>query len=231
MAATSSGKPTALGCGLVIGGSVLGGWLLLMAIFLATSKPAPVHPAPRVEGPAVVMTDTTWSSGARAARTTGGDATLLWPAHSTELSSGFGHRLNPLTGEGQEHRGVDIPLPCGSEVVAVDEGTVTFAEWTEASGYTISVAHDGGWKTRYAHLAKLQVRAGQHVLAGELLGESGDTGSLSTGPHLHLEIWSGETPIDPMAFRYRRLASPSTLTAVNCGPKRDGKVSALGSID
>jgi murein DD-endopeptidase MepM/ murein hydrolase activator NlpD len=156
-------------------------------------------------------------------------ASLLWPVRGTHLSSTFGFRINPITGEGQVHRGVDVPVPCGSEVVAVEEGTVTFAEWTAGGGNTVGIAHDGGWVTRYAHLARLAVRPGQHVSAGQLLGDSGDTGAFSTGPHLHFEIWSGHTAVDPMAFNYRQqsgVAHPAT--AVACGKQA---ATAMGSAD
>jgi murein DD-endopeptidase MepM/ murein hydrolase activator NlpD len=159
-------------------------------------------------------------------------ATLLWPTRSTRLSSGFGYRVNPVTGENQLHRGVDIPVPCGTEVVAVEEGVVTFADWTDTSGNTISITHEGGWITRYAHLSKLRVHAGQRVDAGATLGFSGDTGTLSSGPHLHLEIWTGHTAVDPMAFRFRVLTgTPAPSPVVACGASRQAAQAAVGSME
>jgi murein DD-endopeptidase MepM/ murein hydrolase activator NlpD len=159
-------------------------------------------------------------------------ATLLWPTRTTRLSSTFGWRVNPVTGENQIHRGVDIPAPCGTEVRAVEDGVVTFADWTDSSGNTLSVTHEGGWITRYAHLSKLTVLAGQRVAAGELIGFTGDTGKLCTGPHLHFEIWTGHTAVDPMAFRFREQTGPAvTVAAAACGTSRRAATNAVGSMD
>jgi murein DD-endopeptidase MepM/ murein hydrolase activator NlpD len=234
MPATSSGKPTALRIGVIVGASALGGWVLVMFAMWLGTRPLPAHVTKRPVGPLAVMNDTTWTSGKKPERSrpaTDGAITLQWPVHGTELSSAFGPRVNPVTGEGQEHHGVDIPLPCGSEVVAAEDGTVISSEWSDTSGYTISIAHEGGWVTRYAHLAERRVRTGQRVAAAEILGASGDTGSLSTGPHLHFEVLHERTPVDPMAFNYRQLAGPSNLTAVDCGPMRAPGATAVGSID
>ncbi|MBX7098413.1 MAG: M23 family metallopeptidase [Myxococcaceae bacterium] len=161
---------------------------------------------------------------------------LLWPAGITALSSGFGYRDNPLSGGAMQlHRGVDVRAPCGSEVVAAAGGVVSFAEWTDSSGNTVKVTHANGLTTRYAHLSALNVSPGDRVRAGDRLGLSGDTGRMSTGPHLHFEIWKDGQPVNPMAFRYHYLA-PGTLgrsTAVVCagGGGYGAGPMAMGSMD
>jgi murein DD-endopeptidase MepM/ murein hydrolase activator NlpD len=218
-----------------------GVWVLLMMAMLGTEKAVELpkqlarHQSSRTlvtiseNGTAPVT-----ASARELNRAEAGDepATLLWPTRTTRLSSTFGYRINPLTGENQLHRGVDVPAPCGTEVVAVEEGVVTFADWTDTAGNTISITHEGGWITRYAHLSKLRVHAGDRVEAGALIGFSGDTGTLSTGPHLHFEIWTGHTAVDPMAFRFRVMtgtAAPSP--AVACGASKQPAAAAVGSME
>jgi murein DD-endopeptidase MepM/ murein hydrolase activator NlpD len=131
--------------------------------------------------------------------------TLLWPTRETRLSSGFGYRMNPITEHEQLHNGVDVPAPCGSEVVAVEDGEVVFSAWTGSAGNVIKISHDGGWATHYLHLAQRTVAVGAHVVAGSRIGLSGDTGSMTTGPHLHFEVWKDDVVWDPLSFNYRHL--------------------------
>jgi murein DD-endopeptidase MepM/ murein hydrolase activator NlpD len=242
MSGSSTKRGSALATALFVTFFAAGAWVLVMALVLGTERKVelPAQLAKHhLAGPLVTIsenTDPRYVPASREDAMARVDATepasLLWPTRTTRLSSTFGYRINPITGEGQLHRGVDVPAPCGSEVVAVEEGTVTFAEWTESSGNTISIAHEGGWVTRYAHLSRLAVHAGQHVAAGAHLGLTGDTGALSTGPHLHFEIWSGKSAVDPMAFRYRELRSaPAPSTAVACGKARPATAVAMGSME
>jgi murein DD-endopeptidase MepM/ murein hydrolase activator NlpD len=145
--------------------------------------------------------------------------TLLWPIREARLSSGFGYRVNPITGDDQLHRGVDVPAPCGTEVLAVEEGTVVFSDWLDASGNTVKIEHDGGWYTTYMHLSRIAVRSGQHVKAGQRIALSGDTGRMTTGAHLHFEVSKGKSAKNPMAFRYRLPAGKPTPVAkfASCG--------------
>ncbi len=161
--------------------------------------------------------------------TTDVEATLLWPTRQTKLSSDFGYRMNPVTGQAHQlHAGVDVPVPTGTEVVAVEEGVVTFAGWTESAGFMISIAHDGGWTTRYAHLSHTRARVGEHVVPGETIAYSGDTGTMTTGAHLHFEIWNGKSPMNPMAFRYRHLAGSASIVAALSKP---GAKLAMGNLE
>jgi murein DD-endopeptidase MepM/ murein hydrolase activator NlpD len=121
-----------------------------------------------------------------------------WPVEG-ELSSRFGRRLHPITGEWSFHSGIDIRVPPGSPVMATADGVVSYSGWTYDSGYTIVLEHGHGFSTVYAHNRKNYVRVGQRVRRGELIAISGDTGSL-TGPHLHYEVWKDRRPQDPEQY-------------------------------
>ena len=112
------------------------------------------------------------------------------------VTSGFGPRVHPVTGEHRQHAGLDIGAPHGAPVVAARAGVVTFAGDASGYGRTVIVDHGGGLTTLYAHLEAFHVRPGQSVAAGERLGAVGSTG-LATGPHLHVEVRRGGIPADP----------------------------------
>ena len=103
---------------------------------------------------------------------------------------------NPLSGAWRLHRGVDVVAELGQPVKAAYSGTVVFAGWNGAHGKTVHVVHDGRWSTRYSHLSTWDVRAGDTVKKGELIGFAGSTGQ-STGPHLHFELLREGEPVDP----------------------------------
>lgn len=121
--------------------------------------------------------------------TTRGLSGFIWPV-SGEITSGFGWRW------GQAHRGIDIATNHGTPVGASRAGTVIFTGWNGGYGTTVIVDHGGGVTSLYAHLSKILVSYGQNVGQGQAIGLVGSTG-LSTGPHLHFEISSGGTRIDP----------------------------------
>jgi murein DD-endopeptidase MepM/ murein hydrolase activator NlpD len=125
-----------------------------------------------------------------------------WPAAGT-LSSPYGHRNHPVHEERKFHTGVDISVPSGSEVKATANGIVSFAGWTENSGIVVVAEHGHGFSTAYAHNRKALVRVGQRIARGEVIALSGSTG-LSTGPHVHYEIWRNGRPADPVGFLARR---------------------------
>lgn len=108
------------------------------------------------------------------------------------VSSYYGYRKNPITGENQFHRGVDIAVAEGTEVYAAQDGTVTTAEYNESYGNYIVITDSKGYVTKYAHLESLNVSAGQTVKHGAIIGKTGNTGA-STGSHLHIEcMYNGE---------------------------------------
>lgn len=97
----------------------------------------------------------------------------------------------------QKHYAVDIVAPRGTPVKAVSDGTVIFAEWTAETGYVILLRHPGDLISVYKHNASLTKEQGELVKAGEVIATVGNTGELTTGPHLHFELWSDGYPINP----------------------------------
>lgn len=126
-------------------------------------------------------------AGARpGANITAQQASLAMPVQG-QISSAFGLRTHPITGQERPHDGVDLAAPQGQPVVSALAGTVSFAGWQEDYGNMVVVDHPDGRQTRYAHLESIAVEAGQTVGRGQTLGQVGSTG-LSTGPHLHFEL-------------------------------------------
>jgi murein DD-endopeptidase MepM/ murein hydrolase activator NlpD len=122
-----------------------------------------------------------------------GDVTAAAP-----VSSSFGWRRDPLSGETRFHQGVDIAVAYGQDVRAAAAGVVAFAGVQSGYGNTVVVDHDGGRQTRYAHLSQELVRAGDVVSEGQVLGKTGNSGR-TTGPHLHFEMLKDGRPVDPAA--------------------------------
>jgi murein DD-endopeptidase MepM/ murein hydrolase activator NlpD len=125
-----------------------------------------------------------------------------WPV-SGSLSSPYGNRRHPVHEVTRFHTGVDISVPPGSEVKATAEGIVSFAGWTQNSGIVVVVEHGHGFSTAYAHSRKALVRVGQRVARGEPIALSGSTG-VSTGPHVHYEIWKNGRHTNPAGYLARR---------------------------
>jgi len=124
----------------------------------------------------------------------------IWPVLGyARLSSQFGKRKHPLRNSMVMHSGIDLAAPRGTPVLAVSAGTVTFAGWRNGYGRTIEVLHDDGWMTRYAHAQKISVKQGDQVLQGQLIAQVGSSGDV-TGPHLHLEVWKDDQPINPLSL-------------------------------
>lgn len=123
-----------------------------------------------------------------------------WPLpEQGSISSGFGMRRHPTSGEHREHGGLDIAVPTGTPVLAASGGVVTHAGPAGSYGQMVELDHGDGIVTRYAHQSDITVTVGQKVRAGETVGAVGSTGA-STGPHLHLEVRQDGEPLDPMDF-------------------------------
>lgn len=104
------------------------------------------------------------------------------------VTSEFGYRKDPFTGQTKGHGGIDLGLPKGTPIRSVIDGTVYLTRYSPTGyGYHIMIDHGGGFITLYAHCSKILVREGQKVKAGDIIGEVGSTGR-STGNHLHFEI-------------------------------------------
>ena len=118
--------------------------------------------------------------------------TLQWPLPvAGTITSQFGHRVDPITGEGSSHTGTDIACAEGTPILAATDGVVTVANgldsWGGSYGYYIKINHGGGMETLYAHCSSICVTTGQQVQAGEVIGYVGHTGR-ATGNHLHFEV-------------------------------------------
>lgn len=122
-----------------------------------------------------------------------------WPSEGGWLSSKFGSRADPFTGERATHHGVDIANRFGAPVLATSRGVVTFAGKMKDFGYLVDVDHGYGYKTRYGHLSSLAVKVGDEVTDNELVGRVGSSGR-STGPHLHYEVHRNGRVINPATF-------------------------------
>jgi murein DD-endopeptidase MepM/ murein hydrolase activator NlpD len=123
------------------------------------------------------------------------DSALLLPVDG-RVSSRFGPRADPFTGEHRHHAGVDFAAPEGSEIRAARSGRVVFAGARGGYGNAVELDHGDGVTTLYAHASDLLVREGDRVAAGEPIGRVGSTGR-ATGPHLHFEVRNDRQPQDP----------------------------------
>ncbi|TVV70219.1 M23 family metallopeptidase, partial [Sphingomonas solaris] len=117
------------------------------------------------------------------------------------LTSGFGMRRHPLLGFSRFHRGVDFGAAYGSPIVAATGGTVSYSGWHGGHGNYVMIQHGGGIATAYGHMSRIVARAGTRVAQGQLIGYVGSTG-LSTGPHLHYEVYRNGVAINPTSIRF-----------------------------
>lgn len=121
-------------------------------------------------------------------------------SHLGKINNEFGFRRNPFGGRSYEfHSGMDIDGEKGDMVIAPANGTVLKAEWQGGYGYLIEIDHGNGLTTRYGHLSKLEVSAGDTIQRGQLIALVGSTGR-STGPHLHYELRLDDKAINPRRF-------------------------------
>ena len=125
--------------------------------------------------------------------------TYIKPISGGRQSSGFGRRKSPTKGASSYHKGVDWSVPTGTAVFASCGGTVAKAGWGSGYGYCVYINHEDGRQTRYGHLSKVLVKAGQTVKQGERIALSGNTG-ISTGPHLHFEILINGSQVNPLKY-------------------------------
>ncbi|MBD2176082.1 M23 family metallopeptidase [Pseudanabaena sp. FACHB-1998] len=130
-----------------------------------------------------------------------GDKQMLFPLISPSIvSSIFGSRVHPVTGQVRFHQGTDLAAAEGTPVVAAFSGRVEIAGWLGGYGLIVVISHGDTHETRYAHLSEVLVKAGEEVKQGTVIGLVGSTG-LATGPHLHFELWrkmkEGMVAIDP----------------------------------
>ena len=133
-----------------------------------------------------------------------GTGIFQWPLpQSYTITSWFGYREDPFTGEIAYHSGTDIAAPGGTPILAAADGAVTIANaidsWGGGYGYHIKVKHNDTYETLYAHCSSICVTVGQEVKQGEVIGYVGTTGN-STGNHLHFEVWQNGERTDALGF-------------------------------
>ena len=130
-----------------------------------------------------------------------------YPA-SGRITSSFGKRKDPFSGEMTVHSGIDISSSLGSPVRATADGVVSHSGWTKNSGNVVVIEHGCGYTTLYAHNRSIKVKIGAIVKRGDIIGYVGSTGK-STGPHVHYEVWVNSQPVDAQKY----LSSQSNYTA------------------
>lgn len=126
---------------------------------------------------------------------------LIMPVIGGHITSGFGLRRHPILGYSRLHAGIDFGAAYGSPIYAVSDGTVSFAGWHGGHGNYVKLEHGGGFGTGYGHMSRIAVSPGSHVRAGQVIGYVGSTG-LSTGPHLHYELYRSGAPVNPMTVSF-----------------------------
>ena len=126
---------------------------------------------------------------------------VIWrkPCVYTRVTSSFGYRWHPVTGEWSMHKGVALNSKKGSEIYATRSGTVSIASWSSTAGNYVQINHGDGYSSIYMHMTHYIVKEGDYVKAGEVIGYVGSTGR-STGPHLHFGISYKGSYVNPMDY-------------------------------
>jgi murein DD-endopeptidase MepM/ murein hydrolase activator NlpD len=128
---------------------------------------------------------------------------MTWPIRAEHrISSPYGMRTHPVTGVHKLHNGVDLAVPIGTAVHAIQSGTVAAIGEDQANGKYLVINHGHGVRTTYCHLDSRSVLRGEHVTKGHPIALSGNTGR-STGPHLHFTLRVGKRTVDPLPLRPR----------------------------
>jgi len=126
-------------------------------------------------------------------------ATTVWPV-AGRITSGFGLRVHPILRFARMHRGIDFGAGYGAPIVAAADGQVTLSGWSGGYGRQVRISHGGGIVTTYSHMSRLVADSGSFVRQGQLIGYVGSSG-LSTGPHLHYEVYRNGTAVNPLSVR------------------------------
>ena len=123
----------------------------------------------------------------------------LMPVDGVHLTSNFGMRWHPVLGGHRAHKGVDLAGPVGTPIHATADGVIGRADWFSSYGLYVAIEHGGSLETRYGHMSRLNVAAGQLVHKGDVIGYIGTTGR-STGPHLHYEVRIAGEAVNPVPY-------------------------------
>lgn len=129
-----------------------------------------------------------------------GTGMFAWPFENDQyISSRFGTRVDPISGEVKTHGGTDIAAPLGTPILAAADGVVVTATWHNSYGYYVKIKHDDTYSTLYAHCSALHVSVGQTIKQGQVIADCGSTG-YSTGPHCHFEVIQNGVRVDALLF-------------------------------
>jgi murein DD-endopeptidase MepM/ murein hydrolase activator NlpD len=126
---------------------------------------------------------------------------LMMPVASRGISSSYGRRRHPILGYSRMHAGIEFRAGYGQPIYAVTDGTVSFAGRHGGHGNYVKLSHGAGLGTGYAHMSRIAVSGGQHVRRGQVIGYVGSTG-LSTGPHLHYEMYRNGATVNPSSVQF-----------------------------
>lgn len=137
--------------------------------------------------------------GSSGGSSSGSSSKWLRPCSYSYVSSPFGYRVHPVTGEWTMHKGVDLVAPKGTPIYASRSGYVTIATYHSTAGNYVTINHQDGFTSVYMHMTHDTVSVGEYVKAGELIGYVGSTGR-STGPHLHFGITKNGSYVNPMNY-------------------------------
>ncbi|MGP1471784.1 MAG: murein hydrolase activator EnvC family protein [Schwartzia sp. (in: firmicutes)] len=129
---------------------------------------------------------------------TAGAGGMIWPIEG-EITSPFGWRVHPISGDARFHSGIDIGGDYGDPIHAAAAGQVIYSGWISGYGYAVILDHGGGISTLYGHNEALAVSEGQMVAQGQVIAYCGSTGN-STGPHCHFEVREGGEPVEPLGY-------------------------------
>ena len=124
-------------------------------------------------------------------------ALMRTPIDGARVTSGFGMRRHPIQGYTKMHKGTDFGAPTGTPIFAAGDGTITRAGWFSGYGKYVSIKHNNTYATAYGHMSVINVKPGQRVKQGQVIGRVGTTGN-STGPHLHFEVLQSGKQVNPV---------------------------------
>ena len=117
------------------------------------------------------------------------------------VSSNFGMRRHPILGYSRMHKGMDFRAGYGTPILAATDGRVSAAGWRGGYGKQVRISHPGGLVTSYSHMSRISAQPGSQVRKGQVIGYVGSTG-LSTGPHLHYELYKDGVPVNPASVKF-----------------------------
>jgi len=138
------------------------------------------------------------------------------PLESATLTSEYGMRTHPVLGGRRQHKGIDLAAPTGTPVYATADGIIGRADWFSSYGLYVQIEHGAELETRYGHLSRIAVSAGERVHKGDLIGYVGTTGR-STGPHLHYEVRVAGDAVNPMPYMAESQAQRAFAVAIGQG--------------